>query len=278
MGRDLAANITHILAVIDAQARFIARGALHREQLMSDTSRVLSHLKETGNLPSAQAMYRYLLEGASDSYHDDPELLELLTKLGCWNSDIRLIDLGAGPGNLVRRIREQGGDAVGVDLSPSFVSHNDALRVGLIDTPDQSLSGVPAGAAPFDTVVSCLTLDRVSHPRQLLANMAELAGQRGTIVLITLLPLVPEDDENVSQRIVYTLPEHRLSTPGTVEGDIEVIGRLLKQVSGRSVSVERTPYSVRTATGPCTYENVYAFVARSSTVTSPCEMVLRKSS
>lgn len=274
---DIGKGLTHILARIDANARFIARGAPHREALMEDTARVLAHLAATGNLPAAQTMYRYLQEGAADSYHDDPALFDTLVRLGCWKPGLRLLDLGAGPGNLVRAVRAAGGDAAGIDLSPSFVSHNEHLRVGLIDTPEPALLGVPADAH-YDTVVSCLTLDRVSHPLQLLRNMARLAGPAGTLALITLLPLIPEDDERVGTRIVYTLPENRLSTPGTAEGDAAALRRIVEEACGRPAEVERIRYSVRTATGERTYDNVYAFVVRPAAADTPREMTARKSS
>ncbi len=101
-------------------------------------------------------------EGTRD--HDVSQ--NIVALLGALGSDRpqRILDLGCGPGRDLRRLRDLGHEAVGLDGSPSFVrmarAHSgcEVLQQDLLelDLPDASFDGVFANASLFHVPLRAL--------------------------------------------------------------------------------------------------------------------------
>jgi ubiquinone/menaquinone biosynthesis C-methylase UbiE len=97
----------------------------------------------------------------------------------------RVLDVGCGTGELLRRIRANVPDAVlaGLDPVPEMLdvareklSGHDDLRVGYADR-------LPWNAATFDVVVSCNMFHYISEPLRALREIARVLRPTGALVL-----------------------------------------------------------------------------------------------
>ena len=196
-----------------------------------------------------RTLTRYDAEGEKNSYQSDPgALLELIEQEKLLEGSGSIVDLGAGPGGLVRGLADRYPETniLGIDLSPNFVGNfnandkpeNAVMRMGLIDSP-----GTVDRIGPMTegSVISTLTLDRVADPRQLIDNMGRFKGRK---ILGTILPIVAEDDDPSRQgeKITYTRPERRIAPGVTEEEDAEAVLELLKASWGEGVRAYQVPY------------------------------------
>jgi len=97
----------------------------------------------------------------------------------------RVLDVGCGTGELLRRVRANVPDAVlaGLDPVPEMLdvardklSGRDDLRIGYADR-------LPWNAGTFDVVVSCNMFHYISHPLAALREMARVLRPAGALVL-----------------------------------------------------------------------------------------------
>ncbi|MSR67771.1 hypothetical protein EXS65_03040 [Candidatus Peribacteria bacterium] len=144
-----------------------------------------------------KALARYMQEALGKSYQTEPDgIVDLIRERDLFRDSDALVDLGAGPGDLLERLAPlyPAMRMRGIDLSPGFVTDfnrrniypNTRMDVGLIDTP---LSGIDSNNRT--SAMSVLTLDRLAQPRIVLENMAQFTRAK---ILATLLPIIPEDD------------------------------------------------------------------------------------
>ena len=101
------------------------------------------------------------------------------------NAASRVLDVGCGTGELLRRVRANVPDAVlaGLDPVPEMLdvareklSGRDDLRVGYADR-------LPWNAGTFDVVVSCNMFHYISEPLRALREMARVLRPTGALVL-----------------------------------------------------------------------------------------------
>ena len=99
--------------------------------------------------------------------------------------DSRVLDVGCGTGELLRRLRAKYPQAVlaGLDPVPEMLevargklSGNEDLRVGYADS-------LPWRAGSFDVVVSCNMFHYITHPVEALREMARVIRPGGALVL-----------------------------------------------------------------------------------------------
>lgn len=97
----------------------------------------------------------------------------------------RVLDVGCGTGELLKRVRARHPDAVlaGIDPVPemlavarSKLSAKEDLRIGYADT-------LPWPRGSFDVVVSCNMFHYITHPVEALREMARVVRPGGSLVL-----------------------------------------------------------------------------------------------
>jgi ubiquinone/menaquinone biosynthesis C-methylase UbiE len=97
----------------------------------------------------------------------------------------RVLDVGCGTGELLRRLRARYPDAPLAGLDPvaemlsvarDKLSGNEDLRIGYADS-------LPWSAGSFDVVVSCNMFHYITHPVEALREMARVVRPGGAIVL-----------------------------------------------------------------------------------------------
>lgn len=94
----------------------------------------------------------------------------------------RLLDVGCGSGKAVRRLRELGWDARGLELDPVAVEA--ARAAGLpVEQGDLSTAGLPEAA--FDVVTLSHVIEHVHDPQALLQECRRVLRPGGRIVVVT---------------------------------------------------------------------------------------------
>lgn len=221
--------------------------------LLPDTDRLL---RLVGKGPAFAGLCRYLTETITGGYASaglNRDVLRLL--LG--RSDLtgaRVADLACGAGEVLQMLRQLGAHPVGVDVNPLFIqqAHRAGLQAVLTraDLPFgkwDAERGLAAGS--FDVVLCTLALDRVEQPRGLVANIFRLLRPGGRFAIQTLLPIVGVDDGPVTDPIVYTPPEHRLTAGENAATDRATLLSTLASNGGCGLSTRTMPYGVRSRDG-----------------------------
>lgn len=192
---------------------------------------------------------RYTEEAEQESYRTEPQaLVELIRDQDLFRNSEEIFDLGAGNGQLVTEFALLYPDKTvrGIDLCPGFVRNfnrkntlpNARMDVGLIDRP---LPDVPDNDA---SAISVLTLDRLTNPKVLIANMARFTRAK---FLATLIPIVPEDDNPSRQdgkKIVYTREQNRIVRGKNRNEDRRDLQKLLEYEWGQPINSTEVDYVV----------------------------------
>ena len=138
-----------------------------------------------------QALWNFLRDGAARPARSSTigKLLAPLTgAIANWAFDInvlldrqigrRVLEVGAGYGDILIYLRERGCEVLGTDLSPSAVAkaaeYGVEVRLGVLHD-----LGLPAAA--FDAAIMCHSLEHVPDPNVELAELARLLKPGGTL-------------------------------------------------------------------------------------------------
>jgi hypothetical protein len=245
-------DIVDICEAISRETRRLPRSGDRNEHVESRTNAIVDVFRTTRDRCRAAGMFRYLMEGRNASYRAEVgPFIEFLEQNGYANgTDTALFDLGAGPGDLIAEWKNSGRPARGVDLSPSFVLHNPDLRLGLIDGDYDMLVDALDGDFRPGVITTSMTLDRVRNPKQLLANVVNLARQHdASFIVSTILPINPVDDDNSAQyRITYTDSDHLLTRGASVDEDEDTILQEMKKLAGDyDIEVRTLPYTIHSS-------------------------------
>lgn len=105
--------------------------------------------------------------------------------------DSRVLDVGAGPGELARRLVDSGHDAVAVDLSFGMCRLAQALRIVTVCAHAEAL---PFPSSSFDHVLFVWSLNHVGSPDRALSEATRVVSIRGSIVIVSGIPSHPSWD------------------------------------------------------------------------------------
>ena len=149
----------------------------------------------------------------------------------------RLLDVGAGSGDVTRELAPLFTEVVTTELSRTM-----ALRLRLrgfaCHRVDLAESPVPAG--PY-TAIACLNvLDRCDRPLSLLANLRAALDDGGLLILALVLPYEPFVYEGSRSRDPNErLPLSRADWEGSV---VELCSRVIEPLGFQVAALSRVPY------------------------------------
>jgi 2-polyprenyl-3-methyl-5-hydroxy-6-metoxy-1,4-benzoquinol methylase len=135
----------------------------------------------------------------ADREHNEDKFGLVLDHLEALGAGGRLLDVGAGPGLLVRVARERGWDAVGIDVNPWATEY--ARELG-VEVQPVALEDAALEPGSFDAVTLLDVLEHVSRPDELLARVVEVLKPNGTVALLT-----PDAGSPVSRALGARWPE-----------------------------------------------------------------------
>jgi amino acid adenylation domain-containing protein/non-ribosomal peptide synthase protein (TIGR01720 family) len=236
------------------------------DDLVEKTHNFLQEYGDNSHL--YEGFCRYLFEGLRDNYASCGINKEVLKTLLPYDDFSGLVgaDFCFGNGEIMQTLSKMGAKVKGFDLSPYFV--HKARRMGLdaamakVDIEPERFaqeSGIAQGSLDF--AISTLVLDRVENPSRLLTNLFNSLKREGRFSIQTLLPIVPFDDGNVEQAIMYTMPENRITVGESVESDKRSLVRLLYQIGGREINICQLQYVVASRDGIQSYRT-FSFFGR----------------
>ncbi|HEY0066651.1 MAG TPA: phosphopantetheine-binding protein, partial [Flavisolibacter sp.] len=237
--------------------------------------------KNRHNEAKLNCLHRYFLEAYYNSYASQGINGPVLRMLFGFD-DFRGkegVELGFGNAEVLSALAEMGAAVRGVELSPFFVqkARNRGLDawLGEVDLPyNEFLENCGLRDASLDFSICTLLLDRVEHPRNLVENLLGVLKEDGRFALQTLLPVVPVDDGDVEEKIIYTSEANRL-TPGTDAGeDKMVLIQALYELGAADMSVYQLPYAVVSRDGVQEY-TLWSFTGRRRAVEKRAESYSR---
>jgi SAM-dependent methyltransferase len=106
----------------------------------------------------------------------------LLFSLFTPEADSLYLDIGCGEGRMMRRVREEGARAHGVDVNPTLAAHDPMAVVAMAQQ-------LPMRSAAYVGVYSVLTLEHISECRQFMAEAARVTKPGGCLVVIVNHPI-----------------------------------------------------------------------------------------
>lgn len=95
------------------------------------------------------------------------------------NGKGRLLDIGAGRGELLRTAREEGWTAVGIETSSTFAAH--AARYSGAEIRQQTLEECNFAANSFDVVILAAVLEHLYNPDEIIKEIARILRPGGAL-------------------------------------------------------------------------------------------------
>ncbi|MFA0961137.1 non-ribosomal peptide synthase/polyketide synthase [Roseivirga sp. BDSF3-8] len=212
--------------------------------------------KHSEDVDKCKGFIRYFFEAYYHSYSSagiNASVLSELLPMADYSGK-QGVELGFGNGEVMEVLAGMGAEVCGIELSPYFVqqARNSGRQayMGEVDLPPATFYahyGIEKGSRDFS--LSTLLMDRVEKPAHLVANLLGVLKDGGHFALQTLLPVIPVDDGDVSEKIVYTQDADRISLGEDVHADKLELIRLLYELGGREIVVRQLPYVVASRDG-----------------------------
>jgi len=238
----------------------------------------------TVGLARLRTLLRYMLE---PNYTQDTTAVELLSRgsVDCidletrnfvtWQpnlkSDDLAFDLGCGPGKAIdwiEKMMKRKGQVHGVEINPLNAMQDERIQVGVIDTPQETLSCVRGGDCErlsFEKhfnhcglVFASLVLDRVANQDGLLMNSIKLLRSGGSLAVALLLPVRCLDDEaNIKNPFQYAVDPRTVGVDKMQ--DYKLLASHLRAIGFGRILLRRTP--VHDPVSNAEYRNHYLLIA-----------------
>jgi len=132
----------------------------------------------------------------------------------------RVLDIGAGPGQLAGRLAAHGLVVTAVDLDPAMVARAQERLAGRAETAVASVADLPYPDAFFDLVVSTLSMHHWADKSAGLAEIARVLAPTGRALIWDLEGRVPLHGnahgpvEHVAGSPLYVVASERSRWPG----------------------------------------------------------------
>ncbi|MEL7004808.1 MAG: AMP-binding protein, partial [Bacteroidota bacterium] len=224
-----------------------------------------------------QGYCRYFIEGINDSYQSHGINERIIKHLFPFDSfkNKNGIDFGFGNGEVLRILEELGANVTGLDWNPHFVQKardlGRSVKVAKIDdTTETFFDQYGIQRESLDFAISTLVLDRLNKPYNLFLNIFESLKVGGYFAIQTLLPIIPEDDGDVTNKIVYTKKENRISPGENIDADKLYVAQILYALGADTINVAHMPYVVSSRDGIQQY-TLWSFYGTKSAIGSKVE-------
>ncbi|MFF7677531.1 class I SAM-dependent methyltransferase [Actinacidiphila glaucinigra] len=188
----------------------------------------------------------YARSYASLCAHPVPRLLEVAQV----RPDVRVLDVGTGPGTVALAAATRGAAVTAVDAEPSMVElARGAART--IDFRVATLPELPFGDGAFDSVTSNFVLNHVGRPRRAMAELRRVVRPDGWIAL-TIWPVPPAAGQDLLGRAIRAAgavrPAHlpTLAPEEDFPRDEEGLTDLLRSAGLRETGCETLRWDHRT--------------------------------
>ena len=99
---------------------------------------------------------------------------------------IRVLDLGCGPGESTRLMKEQGYQVIGVDQSPNMI---EAARRREVEALVSICDPLPFEDGEFGAVFACTSLEWCEQPHRIIKEVSRVLKPGGKFVAVTLGPM-----------------------------------------------------------------------------------------
>jgi SAM-dependent methyltransferase len=149
----------------------------------------------------------------------------------------RLLDVGAGSGNVTRTLLPLAEQVVTTELSRHMAERlrRSGLECHELDLAERDLPG-----KPFELITCLNVLDRTARPRQLLRRMHQMLQPGGRLLIALALPYNPfffrgNSTPEPLERLACDEPSWEGAVNGLVERELEPLGFEV-------VALSRTPY------------------------------------
>ncbi len=224
--------------------------------------------KHQGNPVKYEGFSRYFLEGYHNSYASvgmDASVVKQLFALDDFTGK-KGVELGFGNAEVLSILQELGAEVIGFELSPFFIQR--ARDIGLeaylaeVDLPFEEFCtahDLLPGSKDFS--LSTLLLDRVEYPQNLIKNLLGVLKEDGRFALQTLLPIVPEDDGGVEEKIVYTQNQDRICLGKNMEEDKLKMVQVFYDLGARDIVIRNFQLIVSSRDGIQEY-TIWSFSGR----------------
>lgn len=141
---------------------------------------------------------------------------------------LKVLDLGCGPGESSRLMKERGYEAVGVDQSPKMI---EAALKREVEAYVSDCAPLPFADGTFDGVFACTSLEWSEQPHKIVKEIARVVKPGGFLVAVTLGPSVTP--RRAAYRRLYGEPVvHNSMMPWELRSLLEEHGFACKDMRG----------------------------------------------